>query len=1104
MAELAMSDPEGRPLLHVARDDARMARLAEALRFFMPEADIVTVPAWDCLPYDRVPPHADVAARRVSALVRLTEGAETDGRRVVITTVSAILQRLPPRETFIAATFAAHVGDRIATEELTTFLVANGYSRAGTVREPGEYAIRGGIIDVYPPGGEEPARLDFFGDELEGVRGFDAITQRTTDKREGVFLVPVSEALLNERSIERFRTGYRAMFGAIRGVDPLYEAVSAGRQHPGMEHWLPLFHDRLETLFDLLPDTPITLDDQATDAVEARLELIRDYYEARLGARESKDRDPEGAVYNPLPPDALYLTWEDWKSRLAKRPVGQLSAFSAPESDSGMIDLGGRRVPDFSEARNRQDIQLLDTVRTRFANAKQDGLRIVVAAYSKGARDRVIGLMRDHEIHAAAADTWTGALAQSGEGPAVVVLGLESGFTIGDLALYTEQDIFGDRLARRARKARRADNFISEVSSLNPQDLVVHVDHGIGRYAALETLEIGGAPHDCLRILYAGGDKLYIPVENLEVLSRYGSEDADVPLDKLGGVGWQSRKARIKKRINDIAQQLLEVAAARELRRVPTIMPPAGLYEEFVARFPYYETDDQDRAIAVTIDDLGAGRPMDRLICGDVGFGKTEVALRAAFVAAMNGHQVAVVVPTTLLARQHYQTFRERFAGLPIRIEQLSRLVSSKKAREVRDDLASGQVDIIIGTHVLLGRSIRFRDLGVLIVDEEQWFGVAQKEQLKKLKADVHVLTLTATPIPRTLQLALSGVRELSLIATPPVDRLAVRTFVLPYDPVIVREAIMREHFRGGQIFYISPRIEDLPEVEERLKRNVPEIKFAVAHGQLPARELERVMSAFYDGDFHLLLSTSIVESGLDIPRANTIIIHRADMFGLAQLYQLRGRVGRSKMRAYAYLTVPADRKLTTTARQRLDVMQTLDTLGAGFSLASHDLDIRGAGNLLGEEQSGHIKEVGVELYQQMLEEAVAETRDAKRGPEVEKRDEWTPSITVGTPILIPEAYVSDLDVRLSLYRRIANLVSEEEIEGFAAEMIDRFGSLPPEVENLLSVIALKRLCRNAGVEKLDAGPKGAVVSFRKDRFADPTALVAFITRQAGTVKLRP
>ncbi|HEX2256879.1 MAG TPA: transcription-repair coupling factor, partial [Afifellaceae bacterium] len=586
-----------------------------------------------------------------------------------------------------------------------------------------------------------------------------------------------------------------------------------------------------------------------------------------------------------------------------------------------------------------------------------------------------------------------------------------------------------------------------------------------------------------------------------DLLTRYGSEGTEVELDRLGGVGWQNRKARLKKRIRDMAEALIKTAAARTLRKAPEFRAPTGLYGEFSARFPFEETEDQEAAIEAALDDLASGRPMDRLVCGDVGFGKTEVALRAAFVAAMEGRQVAVVVPTTLLARQHARTFIERFRGLPINIGQASRLVAAAELARVKKGLADGTVDIVIGTHALLGKTIEFRDLGLLIIDEEQHFGVRHKERLKELRANVHVLTLTATPIPRTLQLALTGVRDLSLIATPPVDRLAVRTFIAPFDPLTVREALLRERLRGGQAFYVVPRIADLPEVETFLKEQVPEARVAVAHGQMAASRLDEVMNAFYDGQYDVLLSTTIVESGLDIPTANTLIVHRADMFGLAQLYQLRGRIGRSKQRAYALFTVPPSAKMTATAERRLKVLQSLDTLGAGFQLASHDLDIRGAGNLLGEEQSGHIKEVGFELYQQMLEEAVASLR---AGDEAVEEERWSPQITIGMAVMIPEEYVPDLQLRMSLYRRLAELDDAEAIDAFAAELVDRFGPLPDEVDHLLKIVFIKALCRRANVEKVDAGPKGVVVGFRGNEFANPAGLVRHIGEQGSMAKIRP
>lgn len=1086
-------------VIHVSSDDVRMNRVVEAIGFFAPDIEVLKFPAWDCLPYDRVPPRGDVVAERLATLASLSDTSTVQTPRLVVTTIAAILQRVPPRETIAAAKLVLNPGDRVDLDEIVGFLAANGYHRTETVREPGEFAVRGDIVDVYAPGFEEPVRIDLFGDEIEKLRRFDALSQLTTQVIERLTLLPSNEILLDDGAIGRFRSSYRELFGAVRGDDPLYEAVSEGIRHPGMEHWLPLFYAQPETLFDYV-DGPVVLGAQTDDAREDRFDQIVDYHGARANAPTAAEGE---APYNPLSPDALYLSPVEWDDQLNARQVVEFDSFEAPESRGASFSVAGRRTTDFAEARNRADLNLFDAVRTRLTNEQRDGQAIAIACYSKGSRDRMMQLLADHGIAGTRpADDWSEVLSSPPADIPMVVLGLDNGFTFPGRTIYTEQDILGDRLVRKRRATRPSEHLISEMSSLTLGDIVVHAEHGIARYDGLETLEIGGAPHDCLRLIYAGDDKLFLPVENLELLSRYGSEDSEAQLDKLGNAGWQARRARVKNRITEMADKLMALAAERELRHAPKMEVPPGAYDEFCARFPFAETDDQNRAIDDTITSLAAGKPMDRLVCGDVGFGKTEVALRAAFVTAMAGRQVAVVVPTTLLARQHFATFKARFAGLPVRIAQLSRMTTAKDAQAARDGLTSGQVDIVIGTHALLSKSVSFRDLGLLVVDEEQHFGVGQKERLKQLSSDVHVLTLTATPIPRTLQLALTGVRELSLITTPPVDRLAVRTFVLPYDSVTIREAILREHFRGGQTFYVCPRLSDITMLEERLRELVPEVSFGVAHGQMPVTALEDVMTAFYDKQFDVLLSTNIVESGLDVPTANTIIVHRADMFGLGQLYQLRGRVGRSKVRAYAYLTLPTNQILSETARRRLDVMQTLDTLGAGFSLASHDLDIRGAGNLLGEEQSGHIREVGVELYQQMLEEAVAAARES--GSVQAPEEDWTPAISVGASILIPDAYVADLGVRLGLYRRVSSLVDEQEIEAFAAELIDRFGPIPDEVENLLEAITLKRLCRDAHVEKLDAGPKGAVVTFRDNTFPDPEALVGFITAQSGTVQLRP
>jgi transcription-repair coupling factor (superfamily II helicase) len=1087
-------------LLHVARDDARLAAMTEALAFFAPDMEIAAFPAWDCLPYDRVSPNPEIASRRMACLSRLASDAPLQRPLVILTTINAALQRVPARETVKRAAWSARVGNRVDLDALAAYLAANGYARTGTVRERGEFALRGGIVDIFPPGFETPVRLDMFGDTLDAVRSFDPESQRTTGTLSALALVPASEIHLDAEVIRRFRAAYVAAFGAATDNDPLYEAVSEGRKHQGMEHWLPLFHERMETIFDYVPGAPVALDSLVEEAKTARLNLIRDYYEARVAAREVKTLD--ASPYKPLKPEALYLADEDWRAALDGRPVRAFSGFSVPEGEGAALNLGARQGRNFAPERAQEGVNIFEALGGHIAGLRKAGKRIAIASWSEGARDRLQNVLGDHGIrNVALAASWAEVNAAPRTAVSLIVLGLEAGFETDDLALVSEQDVLGDRLVRQ-RRTKRAQNFLTEASSLSPGDLVVHVDHGIGRFDGLQTIEVMGAPHDCLVLLYHGGDKLYLPVENIELLSRYGSDEASAQLDRLGGTGWQARKARLKSRIREMAQELIRIAAARELKSAPVIEPQPGLYDEFCARFPFAETEDQEQSITAVLEDLARGRPMDRLVCGDVGFGKTEVALRSAFVAAMAGYQVAVVVPTTLLARQHYKTFMARFHGLPVKIRQMSRLVSAKDMSEAKAGLASGDVDIVIGTHALLGKTIRFNNLGLMIVDEEQHFGVGHKERLKQMRAEVHVLTLTATPIPRTLQLALSGVRELSIIATPPVDRLAVRTYVSPFDPVVIREALLREHYRGGQSFYVVPRIADLKDAEEFLSAYVPEVKCVTAHGQMAAGEIEDKMNAFYDGKYDVLVSTTIVESGLDIPTANTLVVHRADMFGLAQLYQLRGRVGRSKARAYAYLTVPVNRTMTPGAEKRLRVLQSLDSLGAGFTLASHDLDIRGAGNLLGDEQSGHIKEVGYELYQEMLEEAVVALRGGGAGED--EQGQWSPQINVGTPVLIPEHYVPDLGARMALYRRLSDVETRTEIDGFAAELIDRFGPLPEEVEFLLKIVEIKGLCRIANMEKIEAGPKGIVLSFRDNTFPNPAALVELINDERGSAKLRP
>jgi len=1081
----------------IAPDESGMQSIVDTAAYFAPEIEVIAFPAWDCLPYDRASPALAISARRLAALHRLQ--APAAGPQLFVTTINAVLQRVVSPFRVRENVRLLKPGMEIPRESLIELLQRQGYSRTDTVADAGEYAVRGSIFDIYPSGLGSGLRLDFFGDELETLRLFDPNTQRSTGTIGEHLLLPASEALLDEASVRRFRSGYRDLFGANATSDPLYQAVSDGRRLAGMEHWLPLFEDKLFTLFDHLGTKDLMLiDNAALGSAEERLGDVADYYASR-----TETSGKAVGSYRPLTPSALYLTRAELDTQMAGHPVHRADIFSQPGS-AKVIDLGFSGGRDFAPERARGDNVYEAAARYLRGQAAQ-GKKTLIAAYSEGSRARISAILGEAVRPAPSpAGTWQEALGLAAKGAVTaIVLPLENGFSNAEMELVTEQDVLGDRLVRRKKRRKGADAFLAELAALTPGDLVVHLEHGIGRYGGLQSIQVGQSPHDCVMLEYASGDKLYVPVENIDVLSRYGSDNEFTALDRLGGEGWQKRKSRLKERIRAIAHELLKTAALRALRQAPVLEPDQASYDQFVERFPWQETDDQDAAIDDVLADLAAGKPMDRLVCGDVGFGKTEVALRAAFVAAMAGHQVAVVAPTTLLARQHYSGFVERFGGFPLKIGRLSRLVGDKEAKLTKAGLADGTVDIVIGTHALLAKSLSFKQLGLVIVDEEQRFGVTHKETLKALRTNVHMLTLTATPIPRTLQMAMSGLRELSTIQTPPVDRLAVRTYVMEWDAMVMREALLREHHRGGQSFIVVPRIADMEAVEKWLRDFVPEVRAVSAHGQMVPSEVEERMSAFYEKGYEVLLSTTIVESGLDIPSANTIIIHRADRFGLAQLYQLRGRVGRSKLRAYAYLTTPADTQLSEVAEKRLKVLGDLDSLGAGFQLASHDLDIRGAGNLLGDEQSGHIREVGFELYQSMLEDAILAAKAGELGL-ARERNALNPQITVDAPIMIPEEYVPDLAVRMALYRRLNDAQDNAEIESLSAEMIDRFGPLPAPTANLIKLIEIKRQAIEANIAKIDVGAKGTLVSFHGDSFPDPLGLIAYAERLAGTIKLRP
>ncbi len=1100
-------DASNKDVLCILSDGVSLKQVHDTLRFIAPDIDILAFPAWDTVPYDRVSPNATVLSKRIETLAKLALESRPKKRRLVLTSIGAAIQKLPPKKVFLNTRKAIQVGGKLKFDDFLHYAAVNGYTRVEQVMESGEYAVRGDIIDIFPSGAEQPLRIDLFDDEVERLRLFEVETQRSTEELKFYSFDSANEVVLDQNTIKNFRSKYREAFGAEGIKDELYESISEGKKYLGMENWLPFFYeDSLPTLFDYLPAADIILGVDADNALQAKEETIADHYEARLEALKIHDVS-EVDKYRPVPPGLMFLAPDDFTRLLQTRRHVQLSKRIMP-ANKEVIDFGAIPQKNFASLKNINNLSVYEDLAVEFA-ANQQKKRIV-CCYSEGSLDRMHHMLGENKFkNLAVAATWSEAEENAEKGKIVLVLlELQHGFSNDNYFIVTEQDIWGERKNIRSKKKVSAENLIADISSLNIGEYVVHIEHGIGRFQGLENIVTDGVAHDCLKLIYANNDKLYVPVENIDVISRYGAEDSNVALDTLGGSAWEAKKSRVKEKIKDIAEKLIKIAAERRMKKAEIFIPERGLYDEFCSRFLYTETDDQMNAVQDAIKDLSLGMPMDRLVCGDVGFGKTEVALRAAFTVAAGGAQVALIVPTTLLARQHYLNFKERLKGFPIKVKMLSRLVTPKASREIKQELKDGSLEIVIGTHALLAKDIEFCNLGLLIIDEEQHFGVAHKERLKHLKSDVHILTLSATPIPRTLQLSLTGVKQLSIIATPPVDRLAARTFVMPFDTVMIKEAIYREKYRGGQIFFVCPRVSDILQIEPKLKELVPDIKIAVAHGQMPPSHLEDVMCDFADGKADILLSTTIIESGIDMPNVNTMIIYRADMFGLAQLYQLRGRIGRSKLRGYCYFTIPNQKVLTPIAEKRLNILQALNQLGAGFSLANHDLDIRGAGNILGIEQSGHIKDVGIALYHHLLEEEInrlkAGNNDASGLPTDAGGSDWSVQILTGVPIIIPEKYVADLGVRLGLYKRIGSLKTIDEINDMREELIDRFGNIPEEVENLLKTVEIKQICALSNIERVEAGAKGILIAFHNNTFKNVDRLMDFISRQFGAIKVRP
>lgn len=1079
---------------HILPDEQQLHRLEEILRVIAPEMPVLSFLPWNTMPYDSSSPRLSVMGGRIDTLSRLSDLISHSAEKadafylkhglLVLTTAAALMQKVPPVSFFRQSVLSLQKGAVFPPGQLRAFLAANGYRQTGTVMEAGEFAVRGGLIDVFSGGMAHPVRIDFFDNEIESLRLFDETTQRTLENAAFLVIKPVSEYRLTPESIALFRTRYRQMNG-FDARDFIYESVSNGQSVPGLEHFLPFLHETLQTLFDYLPNASFSMESRTEEAFLAQESLIEEYYEARRLYLKNPLFGSE--KYIPVRPKWLYLSAQEVSETLAGKNARLFSPFAGAGED-----MGGRA----GEAFLAQPLLKIENSFDNFVSlARQETRQTIFTAFTKSSLLRLKDVMKLHGLSLFEAATFKEALAHA---PSVLIAPFDTGFYDKTLRIITQNDVLGEQ--RAVRHLTKQKNRIFDAAVLSAGDLVVHQTHGVGRFIGLMPIETGGVAHDCIALEYAKKDKLFIPVENIDTLSKYGAGGENAVLDTLGSAAFAHRRDRIKKDLFAMAEKLMQTAGLRALNKTEVLTPPYEAYQEFCFRFPYAETEDQLSAMREIEADLAAGRPMDRLLCGDVGFGKTEMALRAAFIVAVNGFQVAVIAPTTLLVRQHALTFKERFKGFPVQVESLSRLSTPARVKAVKETLENGRTDIVIGTHALLSDSVHFKRLGLIVIDEEQHFGVLHKEKLKEMQKNAHVLTLSATPIPRTLQLSLTGVKDLSVIATPPADRLAVKTFVTPFDSVMIKEALLREHFRGGGIFVVTPRISDMPQVEKLIHAVTPDLKIVKAHGQMPGSALEKIMQDFSARRFDILLATGIIESGLDMTFVNTLIVYRADMFGLASLYQLRGRVGRGKIRAYAYLTLPPCR-LGEAAQKRLEVMQNLDKLGAGFQLASHDLDIRGAGNLLGKEQSGHIREIGVALYQKMLQEAVEQLKTKQKKGEIVM---FSPQISLGLPILIPETYIPDFQTRLELYQKIGTAENDAALDSLKEELIDCFGPYPETVDNLFVSVELKNLCRKACIDSLRVSEKTAVVSFWQNTFPKPQSLIEFISRQAGTVRLRP
>lgn len=1072
--------------LLLTADSQSAERLEQELGFFAPDLPVLHFPDWETLPYDLFSPHQDIISQRVASLYRLPEL----DHGVLVVPITTALHRLPPRRFLLGSSLVLDVGQKLDVEQMRLRLEGAGYRCVETVYEHGEFAVRGALIDLFPMGSDLPYRIDLFDDEIETLRTFDPETQRSVDKVESIRLLPAREFPLDKKAVTDFRGRFRERFDVDFRRCPIYQDLASGITPAGIEYYLPLFFEETETLFDYLPgNTQVFSLPGIEQAAEQFWSDVRSRYEERRV-------DPERPL---VPPAELFLPVEDCFARLKASP-----RVVADPSDLapgvGRERFPTRALPDLAiEGKASEPLAALRRFLEEFPG------RVLFSAESAGRREVLLELLARLKLRPQEVAGWPEFVA-SGERLAITIAPLDEGLLLDEpaLALVAESPLFGQRVMQRRRRERRSDggdNVIKNLAELREGAPVVHIDHGVGRYLGLITLEIEGQAAEFLALQYAEEAKLYVPVASLHLIARYtGTDDALAPLHRLGSETWQKAKRKAAEQVRDVAAELLDIYARRAARKGYAFKDPLADYATFSAGFPFEETPDQQAAIEAVVADMLAPKPMDRLVCGDVGFGKTEVAMRAAFVAVHSGKQVAVLVPTTLLAQQHYNSFRDRFADWPVRVEVMSRFKTAKEVEGAANELAEGKVDIVIGTHRLLQGDIRFKQLGLVIIDEEHRFGVRQKEQLKALRSEVDILTLTATPIPRTLNMAVAGMRDLSIIATPPARRLSVRTFVMEQQNTVIKEALLRELLRGGQVYYLHNEVKTIEKCAADLAELVPEARIGIGHGQMHERELEQVMSDFYHKRFNVLVASTIIETGIDVPSANTIIIERADKFGLAQLHQLRGRVGRSHHQAYAYLLTPPRKQMTEDAQKRLEAIANAQDLGAGFVLATHDLEIRGAGELLGEGQSGQIQAVGFTLYMEMLERAVKSIQKGEQ-PNLEQPLGGGPEINLRVPALIPEDYLPDVHARLILYKRIASAADEDGLKELQVEMIDRFGLLPEPTKNLVRLTLLKLQAEKLGIKKVDAGPQGGRIEFAADTCVDPLVLIKLIQGQPKRYK---